>query len=274
MSMTRRAFTLIELLVVIAIIAILAAILFPVFAAAKESAKATAVLSYMKQIGTGILMYGADYDDMCMSWVTRTGLVANPRRQDLLTWPQALQPYIKNGKPETVPPVTGTDGPPQGMFNNQLWSFTKYDIAFQAPDCNAISMAALGWLPLRWAHAYYGIGIGVTGGTCVSADPFYFFAGSNLGSTNPVNHIRMSLTQPERIPEMAIVGDGYTGTAGPNANPIMFTSIGCESADMYKGGGNFAFLDSHSRFVKGNSQRYHNVDGAGCVYMKYFTIDR
>lgn len=61
--MRQRAFTLIELLVVIAIIAILAAILFPVFAQAKEAAKKTAGLMYVKQSNTATQMYSADYDD-------------------------------------------------------------------------------------------------------------------------------------------------------------------------------------------------------------------
>lgn len=60
----RRAFTLIELLVVIAIIAILAAILFPVFARAKEAAKQTACLSNLKNIGLAFTLYGSDSDDM------------------------------------------------------------------------------------------------------------------------------------------------------------------------------------------------------------------
>src|ERR1051326_5471134 len=63
MSTTKRAFTLIELLVVIAIIAILAAILFPVFARAREKARQTACTSNVKQLGLAWMMYVQDYDE-------------------------------------------------------------------------------------------------------------------------------------------------------------------------------------------------------------------
>ena len=62
----KRGFTLIELLVVIAIIAILAAILFPVFAKAREKARAASCLSNMKQLAIGISMYVQDYDERYM----------------------------------------------------------------------------------------------------------------------------------------------------------------------------------------------------------------
>ncbi|RYG53119.1 DUF1559 domain-containing protein, partial [bacterium] len=60
---TRKAFTLIELLVVIAIIAILAAILFPVFGRARENARRSSCQSNLKQIGLGIMQYTQDYDE-------------------------------------------------------------------------------------------------------------------------------------------------------------------------------------------------------------------
>jgi len=86
-----RAFTLIELLVVIAIIAILAAILFPVFAQAKEAAKRTACLSNTKQTVLGFVMYAGDYDDTTPS--VREGFLPSIYVVDY--W-QLCQPYIKS----------------------------------------------------------------------------------------------------------------------------------------------------------------------------------
>lgn len=90
-SSQRRAFTLIELLVVIAIIAILAAILFPVFAQAKEAAKKTGCLSNQKNVGMAHQLYIGDYDDTyCMlQYFTPTW--------DQVRWYDQIFPYIKNG---------------------------------------------------------------------------------------------------------------------------------------------------------------------------------
>src|SRR5688500_16674221 len=95
---THKAFTLIELLVVIAIIAILAAILFPVFARAKAAAKRTSSLSNVKQLGTAFHIYVADYDDVTPSiWSGWTGAVCQPTgEQCSWEWWFGLYPYFKS----------------------------------------------------------------------------------------------------------------------------------------------------------------------------------
>jgi len=85
----RVAFTLIELLVVIAIIAILAAILFPVFAQAREKARAISCLSNLKQIGLGMMMYVQDYDEKLPMAQYGVG-------DTQVAWEAAIYPYIKN----------------------------------------------------------------------------------------------------------------------------------------------------------------------------------
>lgn len=102
----KRAFTLIELLVVIAIIAILAAILFPVFAQAKDAAKTTALLSNVKQQGLGMIMYGGDNDDafpLCWS--------DDPEGVGNWTWQGKTQPYTKNWDMFVNPKMTPPSGP-------------------------------------------------------------------------------------------------------------------------------------------------------------------
>ena len=85
----RKGFTLIKLLVVIAIIAILAAILFPVFAKAREKARQTSCLANTKQICLGLLMYAQDYDEK----FPRCAMGPNP---PCFVWWDLVQPYLKN----------------------------------------------------------------------------------------------------------------------------------------------------------------------------------
>jgi len=92
--MRTRGFTLIELLVVIAIIAILAAILFPVFAKAREKARQTSCLSNAKQISLGIMMYMADYDQRTPQ--ARFGDVVIAGTSEHVTWKRVIFPYVKN----------------------------------------------------------------------------------------------------------------------------------------------------------------------------------
>jgi prepilin-type N-terminal cleavage/methylation domain-containing protein len=109
--MKRQAFTLIELLVVIAIIAILAAILFPVFAQAREKARQATCTSNMKQIATAWLMYSQDYDETGSPMWVKSNLnrgcfpVVDPNFRAPYTgtpwgqyWPDLIYPYVKAGR--------------------------------------------------------------------------------------------------------------------------------------------------------------------------------
>jgi prepilin-type N-terminal cleavage/methylation domain-containing protein/prepilin-type processing-associated H-X9-DG protein len=275
-SYRKKGFTLIELLVVIAIIAILAAILFPVFAQAREKARSISCLSNSKQVGTGIQMYSQDYDETIVPWLQRTGLPRNGlARQDYNSWVDLLQPYIKNGQPIRDPSYTnGAEVRALGMFACPSFNENTFIQSAIQPDCDGVGSIE-SWFPATQFFANYGIGF-ATGptGTCVQNDPYFNFAGST-GTLNcggqPCRTSIMGLAVVNRPAETAIVSDGFTGIINSGG---IGTTMGCEAAQAHTGGGNFTFLDGHAKWIARNAERYENQDQQGCYYKKYFTIDK
>src|SRR5262249_571485 len=108
-------FTLIELLVVIAIIAVLAAILFPVFAQAREKARQTTCLSNVKQQGNAVMMYAQDYDEMAPLFFAdhRVYEKSNPPGPTgVYYWYRVIMPYAKNIAVFRCPSASGPSGSP------------------------------------------------------------------------------------------------------------------------------------------------------------------
>lgn len=139
-------FTLIELLVVVAIIAILAAILFPVFARARENARRSSCQSNLKQIGIGIMQYTQDFDEK-LSYAAQDFTTGATFVSDAIIWADVLQPYIKSTQVFVCPSATNYNTPkatkpsrsatnfPYGVAsgNNDLTYAFQFDAGKGAP---------------------------------------------------------------------------------------------------------------------------------------------
>lgn len=138
----RRGFTLIELLVVIAIIAILAAILFPVFAQAREKARQISCLSNQKQLGLGYMQYTQDYDETYI-FSERWGSAGNG-------WAGRVYPYVKSKEVFKCPNDSVT---PQDFGDGTMWWVRRGDYISYATNSN-ISAYAPWW---EWSAPVNGV---------------------------------------------------------------------------------------------------------------------
>jgi len=248
---TRTGFTLIELLVVIAIIAILAAILFPVFAQAREAARKTSCLSNQKQIATAILMYAGDHDEQIVGWMRPKGYATEPPIDRV--WSTNLQPYIKSGGGSTA----------SGVMKCPSWSESRLDEG--GAQCST-PFAVKPFLPWVELYATYGIAIPTWGGTGTQADPFYRLPGSGGSAAAPINVGLPSVLRPA---DTCVVSDGVTGRVGAGT----FSLSGCEGGKMHQEGANLIFLDGHAKWLKGNPESYLSQNASGQFFKKYFTYD-
>ncbi len=255
--MSRRGFTLIELLVVIAIIAILAAILFPVFARAREKARQASCSSNLKQIALATLMYAQDFDEKfplsvpgCVTWWP-TANSPQPYQWWILTYP-----YTKNGqiyscpssKWDTINDAGCSSTSACGMRNpGQTGISYGYEIAMGSTCCG-----------------------GVGGKMASLVAPSSSFLAGDAGRTN--------------------VGGGAAGSAGSSTDGICMQVVlanglnicgggGCKSPTTYggwlaahssdtdsvarhNGGENLAFADGHVKWFKNENIKAYSAGGS------------
>jgi len=263
--MNRKAFTLIELLVVIAIIAILAAILFPVFAQAKAAAKRTADLSNNKQLGLGLLMYGNDYDDAPPPMMQ--GAWDWPRHQYII-WKDVVLPYVKNGG--RVPlaggaAYTGTTGENGGIFASPTWADSWANASVDDGDGSDIFGDATSRFPRSYslnqeAGLDEGIGspsnaVGVIPWVAYWSweTPYVTGGGTYTALNNPAGTMLMSGTEdpyPNIVAEQMCYGcansQGQAQNGCAEANPQLteIRSVGNGMIDA-------AFFDGHAKMING-----------------------
>ena len=214
--MRRRGFTLIELLVVIAIIAILAAILFPVFARAREKARQASCQSNLKQLALAAHMYAQDYDE---TWLISdpNSAPTTPPDTNRNFWRFALQPYIRNWQIFVCPSSTTGDmsdvnvqGTGAYGFNVLLYGTADGVLRYPAElvTFGDAEHWNINWGNQGWAHAYANV-CGAGCNTALQTDGYTRHnGGSDVAFADghvkylPAGAIAANLTDP-------VLGDHY-----------------------------------------------------------------
>jgi len=243
----KRAFTLIELLVVIAIIAILAAILFPVFAQAKSAAKNTASLSNIKELNLGLLMYNGDFNDMACVAVEWPDANGTGQWSD---WCDKINPYTKNWylifSPQGGPHMISSWMAPQyDWWANWRW-FSQYGynaVYMNRADGNCDNMN-------NFADQAFGPPISMTS----PADPAGTITLTDDAQDTPQDNVGTSLVYPPGAYTDTMSCTMNNGDWGANGTNTIWYPAGAGTTSTYQmgffrprhaNGGNVAFVDGH-----------------------------
>jgi prepilin-type N-terminal cleavage/methylation domain-containing protein/prepilin-type processing-associated H-X9-DG protein len=304
----KRAFTLIELLVVIAIIAILAAILFPVFAQAREQARKTSCLSNLKQLNLGCQMYIQDYDEVIP--LVCSASYGNASGTDAKTWQDLVQPYIKSYAVGFCPDnaANGTLILGSTATHNYLDYSTNYGImgTIQFGDAVAGTSGDASWLTRSkpWLQNFVPANIaydGIAGGVDLAG----WFVGNSpnvpstalAGASRPAEYVFVAeagnFDQWNGVLGTAPYGIGYCGTwvnsatgadydwgfVGPNPihsggrtlNPCDTTNVNDLTRGFDKGIANVSFLDGHAKGFRGASLLALTPDR---THLNYFSLSQ
>ncbi|HEY3267198.1 MAG TPA: prepilin-type N-terminal cleavage/methylation domain-containing protein [Armatimonadota bacterium] len=252
---TKRAFTLIELLVVIAIIAILAGILFPVFAKARDRARQSRSLSNMRQLAAAISAYAGDYDDHLPGWATGTStLVHNVWDEQIYSLVKTKDVYTNGEKgiasPSQPKPWTRTL---TFVLNGALiapWSNGNVD--FSATRSSSLSSVKnpSGTILLAEVATVYGtvpaeqpaaVPLHATG-TGTSSSEYLSAIGGSAGG-GPID------ADPKLWVEQGKGASAYSEAAAWGGGTIPANKMGI-GRDLYGGGACYAFMDGHVKFLK------------------------
>jgi prepilin-type N-terminal cleavage/methylation domain-containing protein/prepilin-type processing-associated H-X9-DG protein len=251
----RRAFTLIELLVVIAIIAILAAILFPVFAQAREKARQASCMSNEKQVALGVLMYVQDYDETFPITLPNNG-VANSANNTVWTVPEAVLAPAP-ASPQTRSYWANTIQPYLKSYQIYKCPSGRNLTLFATPPANPLQASQYNSYFLNgYLNAYPLAGVAQSASTMMLTE--FRNAWQGFTSTMPLPAWGGCST-PTQVPWIFSVPPAGT-------NSLCRWGNGLSGPWWIHGqGGNFAYMDGHVKFVRngGNQSPMAAVDANG-----------